>query len=105
MRQTRRGRSGRRSVYGSLPIRDTESEREIRLWRAVLDQAISDALYTGKDPDTLIAKSEAIAWFDLSNEDFITVCDEADLMPDQVKYIFDKAFQDPAWLKSLMETI
>ena len=53
---------------------------EIKLFRAVIYQALLDATKHEQDPD----KQEAISWF-VSSADFEDVCDLADLDPFSTK--------------------
>lgn len=52
-----------------------EFEPEVRLWRAVVLQAVTDAM----DPQF---KQETLEW--MTSEDFATVCEQAGLTPHKV---------------------
>ena len=74
----------RRIFTGGLIGKDQEQSSECHLWRAVISQAISDAYL-----DDRRQKSEVVSWLD--TEDFITVCDLADIdhrkMKNNFRYI------------------
>lgn len=96
--------------FTRLPIINNTVDSEIILWRTVLDVALSDLLkgekYFREDSgivgaaefvDTSIPVSITVScymgpvtwdglveWFDLDNDDFITVCELAGLPPDGV---------------------
>jgi hypothetical protein len=59
-----------------------ESEKSI--WKAVILQGILDISSCSRRTEDVIARQEAIKWFDLSNKDFLTVCKMADLIPEYV---------------------
>jgi hypothetical protein len=61
-----------------------EQERKYRaLWNAVLMQALLDAKSTSKKAESLRFKAEAICWVDPENENFIAVCEMANIVPDR----------------------
>ena len=69
-----------------------EKSSEIRLWYAVLAQAITDASYLGIRKSYVDCKRQAIEWLQSDSTDFKMVCTYADLEPDYVKRKFDIAF-------------
>jgi hypothetical protein len=50
-------------------------ESEVRLWRSVIDLAISDFLSTNKSRESIANKERAKIWLRGKTEDFIIVCD------------------------------
>ena len=65
---------------------------EIRLWYAVLAQAITDASYLGIRKSYVDCKRQAIEWLQSDSPDFKMVCTYADLESEYVKRKFDIAF-------------
>mgnify|MGYP003148510734 FL=1 len=49
-------------------------ESEVRLWRSVIDLAISDFLSTNKSRESIANKERAKIWLRGKTEDFIVVC-------------------------------
>ena len=47
---------------------------ELRLFRAVITQAIEDAMYEGQDRYKIMDKREAIAWLTSHSNDFKLIC-------------------------------
>ena len=68
-----------------------KGEKEIRLWRAVLDQAIQDYQKDPVEPEDIRAKEEAQMWLRGDTEDFKVVCDMAILNTRTVKAIIEYA--------------
>ena len=65
-------------------------ESEVRLWRSVIDQAISDFLSTNKSRESVTNKERAKIWLRGKTEDFIIVCDYAFLHAENTrKEIFE----------------
>lgn len=60
---------------------------ELHLWRAVIDRAILDVIEKGND------REDAELWFDVSDKDFCTVCELADLEPSFVVENTRKIFE------------
>ncbi len=54
-----------------------KSTPEVALFRAVILQAIIDAVNNSKRTEDMVAKKSALEWLNLYNEDFLTVCDLA----------------------------
>ena len=74
-------RLSRRIFTGGLIGRGLEQSSECHLWRAVISQAISDA-YLNEPKEREIIEM----W--IHTEDFITVCDLADIDYDKMKNNF-----------------
>ena len=49
-------------------------ESEVRLWRSVIDQAMSDFLSTNKSRESIAHTDRAKIWLRGTTEDFIVVC-------------------------------
>ena len=64
---------------------------ELRLFRAVITQAIEDAMYEGQDRYKIMDKREAIAWLTSHNNDFKLICHYADISSDYATVKFTKA--------------
>jgi hypothetical protein len=75
------------SFFGQVPIlpEQYEIEKEIRLWRAVLDQALEDILNDKFGPHTEQNKEAARLWVLECDEDFEEVCELACLEPPKVQ--------------------
>lgn len=58
---------------------------ERALWSAVITQALMDAGSASKKPEAQHEKAKAIRWLLGNSEDFITVCQNADLDPHYVR--------------------
>lgn len=61
---------------------------EIALWKAVILQALVDLQSNSKKKIANTYRIKALMWFNLKNQDFITVCNYAGLDP---KYVYKKA--------------
>ena len=61
---------------------------EIALWKAVILQALLDLQTTSKKKIANTYRVKALMWFNLKNEEFLTVCNYAGLDP---KYVYAKA--------------
>ena len=61
---------------------------EIALWKAVILQALVDLQSNSKKKIANTYRIKALMWFNLKNEDFITVCNYAGLDP---KYVYEKS--------------
>ena len=64
---------------------------ELKLFRAVITQAIEDAMYEGQDRYKIMNKREAIAWLTSNNNDFKVICNYADISSDYATVKFTKA--------------
>ena len=64
---------------------------ELRLFRAVITQAIEDAMYEGQDRYKIMDKREAIAWLTSHSNDFKLICHYADISSDYATVKFTKA--------------
>ena len=60
-------------------------ESEVRLWRSVIDQAISDFLTTYTSRESLSNKERAKIWLRGKTEDFSIVCEYAYLNAQNVR--------------------
>ena len=63
------------------------------LFRAVLSQAIHDAMYNGLDKYYLIDKRNAIDWLISNSVDFRTICHYAEIDPDMACRKFTAAMK------------
>lgn len=61
---------------------------EIALWKAVILQALVDLQSNSKKNIANTYRIKALMWFNLKNEEFIKICNWADLDP---KYVIQKA--------------
>jgi len=66
---------------------------ELRLFRAVVTQAIEDAMYEGQDRYKIMDKREAIAWLTSHSNDFKLICHYADISSDYATMKFSKAMK------------
>ncbi len=66
---------------------------ELKLFRAVLTQAIQDSMYDGLDKYAIIQKREAISWLTSNSTDFKYICFYADINPDYALNKFAKAMK------------
>lgn len=85
-------------IFDQLPIKNLESEHEIRLWRAVLNRAAMDLIYKGRNQKTLARQKETKDW--IGSSDFKTVCDLAEMLPEDVEYILQSYQKDPKWVSN-----
>ena len=65
---------------------------EERLWKAVLWRAFDDCTYTGYERTLIVAKNEAIKWFQARPNDFIQVCGFADYEPSFITRHYNKIY-------------
>ena len=61
---------------------------EIALWKAVILQALVDLQSNSKKKIANTYRIKALMWFNLKNEEFITVCNYAGLDP---KYVYEES--------------
>ena len=66
---------------------------ELKLFRAIITQAIEDAMYDGLYKYKIIDKREAIAWLTGNSNDFKMICHYADLNPEDASLKFAKAMK------------
>ena len=66
---------------------------ELKLFRAIITQAIEDAMYDGLYKYKIIDKREAIAWLTGNSNDFKTICHYADLNSEYASLKFAKAMK------------
>jgi hypothetical protein len=76
------------SKYGFFSQLEVEEEeaavvREINLFRSILDRSLVD-LFSVDDE----LRNSVLDWVDLNNKDFVFICKNAYLNPEQVFYIF-----------------
>ncbi len=64
---------------------------ELRLFRAIITQAIEDAMYEGHDRYKIMDKREAINWLISHNNDFKYICHYADIDSEYATTKFSKA--------------
>lgn len=78
------------------PYDSTKGEEA--LWKAVIAQAMLDALTNNRKPEFIQYKHEAMHWLTGGSKDFFEVCERAGLDPDYVRIRAKKAFANPsAW--------
>ncbi|MDX1916935.1 MAG: hypothetical protein SFT68_03025 [Rickettsiaceae bacterium] len=65
-------------------IRLSNITPEIKLKRAIIMQAVIDAINVGKDTTSMKIALEARQWLSPDNEDFIIMCHECALEPDYI---------------------
>ena len=70
-----------------------EKSPEHKLFRAILTQAISDAMYDGLYKYKIIDKREAIAWLTSNSNDFKMICHFADIDSEYASIKFTKAMK------------
>tara|TARA_R100000231_G_scaffold20867_1_gene20348 strand:+ start:2599 stop:2913 length:315 start_codon:yes stop_codon:yes gene_type:complete len=66
---------------------------ELKLFRAIITQAIEDAMYNGLYKYKIIEKREAIAWLTGNSSDFKMICHYADLNAEYASIKFTKAMK------------
>ena len=66
---------------------------ELRLFRAIITQAIDDAMYDGLYNYKIIDKREAVAWLTGNSSDFKMICHYADLNSEYASTKFAKAMK------------
>jgi len=66
---------------------------ELKLFRAIITQAIEDAMYDGLDKYKIIDKREAIAWLTGNSNNFKIICNYADLNAEYASTKFAKAMK------------
>lgn len=67
--------------------------QEIKLWRAVINNAIQDAMLQVSDRKSSLLKCDAHYWIIENSEDFQSVCHYADLNPEDVRRQYIRAIQ------------
>ncbi len=58
---------------------DIEEEKRVKVWRGVIKQALVDALSQSKRQRSQTIKKRAIEWISEGGDDFITICEFANL--------------------------
>jgi len=66
---------------------------ELKLFRAIITQAIEDAMYDGLYKYKIIDKREAIAWLTSNSNDFKMICHFADINSEYASTKFAKAMK------------
>ena len=66
---------------------------ELRLFRAIITQAIEDAMYNGLYKYKIIDKREAISWLTSNSNDFKMICHFADINAEYASTKFAKAMK------------
>ena len=66
---------------------------ELKLFRAIITQAIDDAMYDGLDKYKIIDKREAISWLTSNTNDFQMICHYADINSEYASTKFAKAMK------------
>tara|TARA_R100000734_G_C3283169_1_gene76369 strand:- start:300 stop:605 length:306 start_codon:yes stop_codon:yes gene_type:complete len=66
---------------------------ELKLFRAIITQAIEDAMYDGLYKYKIYDKREAIAWLTSKSNDFKFICHYADIDAEYASLKFTKAMQ------------
>jgi len=66
---------------------------ELKLFRAIITQAIEDAMYDGLYKYKIIDKREAIAWLTSNSNDFQMICHFADINAEYASTKFAKAMK------------
>ena len=66
---------------------------ELKLFRAIITQAIEDAMYDGLYKYKIIDKREAIAWLTSNSNDFKMICHYADINSEYATMKFAKAMK------------
>ena len=66
---------------------------ELKLFRAIITQAIEDAMYEGLHKYKIIDKREAIAWLASNSNDFQMICNFADINSEYASMKFAKAMK------------
>ena len=66
---------------------------ELKLFRAIITQAIEDAMYDGLYKYKIIDKREAIAWLTSNSNDFKMICHYADINSEYASTKFVKAMK------------
>ena len=66
---------------------------ELKLFRAIITQAIDDAMYDGLDKYKIIDKREAISWLISNTNDYQMICHYADINSEYATMKFAKAMK------------
>jgi len=66
---------------------------ELKLFRAIITQAIEDSMYDGLYKYKIIDKREAIAWLTGNSNDFRMICHFADINHEYASLKFTKAMK------------
>lgn len=72
-------------TYGSDLLAEKDYISTLRgVWQSVILQAILDATTLSAKPSMQKARTEALAWFCMENDDFLEVCSFANMNPHRV---------------------
>ena len=66
---------------------------ETKMWRAVINNALQDAMINSTDRKSSLLKCEAHDWINDNSEDFQNVCHYAELNPDDVRRQYLRAIE------------
>lgn len=69
------------------------ADHEPGLWRAVITQALMDAVTNSRKSDARRIRTDALSWLLSQSDDFAAVCDNAGLDPDYVRSRAQQALQ------------
>ena len=69
------------------------NDHQIKLFRAIINQAIHDAMYDGVYKYHIIDKREAIDWLTSNSIDFKTICSYAEIDASQATRKFTEAMK------------
>jgi hypothetical protein len=58
-----------------------EYSKHTALWKAVILQALIDLKSNMLRPDAELCRKKALQWIDINNQDFLDVCDRAEISP------------------------
>lgn len=67
--------------------------QEIKLWRAVINNAVQDAMLQVSDRKSSLLKCDAHYWIIENSQDFQNVCHYADLNPEDVRRQYIRAIE------------
>lgn len=76
------------------PYNTTKGEEA--LWKAVIAQAMVDALSSNRKQEFIQYKNEAIRWLTTNSKDFLDVCERAGLDANYVRIRAKRAFANPS---------
>jgi hypothetical protein len=80
-------------IWQQEPINPTKGE--MALWTAVITQAVMDALSRSANKEAQFHKHEAIRWLTENSKDFIDVCLNAGMNPDDVRKKAKRVIANP----------
>lgn len=77
-----------------MPEGSKEVEKEIRLWRSVLDQALQDFEHEVITEDDIKVKENAKIWLVGDTQDFKDVCDLAMVSPEKARIAINNYLEE-----------